>query len=203
MKKLIDARGLSCPQPVVETMRALKEGGFEELEIIVDNEAAKENVSRFLKKSEVSISEILADGNIYHIISKIKKVVKSEDFDANEYPCPVPQKTGRTIFIAKDAIGSGSEELGQKLMKAFLFSLTEIDNKPVRIIFMNSGVKLCITGNDAVNNLKSLQEAGTDILVCGTCLDYFGISDKLEVGIVSNMYDIAEHLIGDEKVLKI
>jgi selenium metabolism protein YedF len=203
MKKLIDARGLSCPQPVVETMRALKQGGFEELEIIVDNEAAKENVSRFLKKSEVVISEILADGNIYHIISKIKTEVTSDNFDANDYPCPIPQKTGRTIFIAKDAIGSGSEELGKKLMKAFFFSLTEIDNKPTRIIFMNSGVKLCTEGNDAAQNLKSLQESGTEILVCGACLEYFGISNKLQVGIVSNMYDIAEHLLGDEQVIRI
>ncbi|MDO9578881.1 MAG: sulfurtransferase-like selenium metabolism protein YedF [Candidatus Cloacimonadales bacterium] len=203
MKKLIDACGLSCPQPVVQTMKALKEGDFDELEIIVDNVAARENVSRFLKKAEVEITKIEEAGKKIHIFARTVKKVESTDFDANEYPCPVPQKNGKTIFIAKDAIGSGSEELGQKLMKAFLFTLTEMETKPARIMFMNSGVKLCTEGNAAVQNLKSLVESGTEILVCGTCLDYFGISDKLEVGIISNMYDIAGHLLGDDGVVKI
>ncbi len=203
MKKLIDACGLSCPQPVVQTMKTLKEGGFDELEIVVDNIAARENVSRFLKKSEVEISKINEIGKKFHIFARTKQKVELADFDAAAYPCPVPQKTGKTIFIGKDAIGSGSEELGQKLMKAFLFTLTEMETKPARIMFMNSGVKLCAEGNAAVQNLESLVENGIEILVCGTCLDYFGISDQLRVGIISNMYDIVGHLLEDEFVIKV
>ena len=202
-KKTIDTSGLSCPQPVVNTMKTLKEGGFEELEIIVDNQAAKENVSAFLTKSQVKIARIETNSGKFHIFTQIKDTVESEDFNANDYPCSIEATEGKTIFIAKDAIGSGSEELGRKLMKAFLYTLTQLENKPACLLFMNSGVKLCVDGNDSLPNLQTLQRNGTDILVCGTCLDYFNISDKLQVGKISNMYDIAGHLLEDEIVIKV
>lgn len=203
MKKLVDTSGLSCPQPVVETRQALKAGGFDELEVITDNEAAKENVSRFLTNSEVKINRIETMGKKFHIFASVGKPVESEDFDSNAYPCSIPSKKGKTIFIAKDAIGSGSEELGQKLMKAFLYTLTQLENKPSCLLFMNGGVKLCTEGNDAISNIKTLLDGGTEILVCGTCLSYFGLTEKLQIGVISNMYDIAEHLVNDAEVVKI
>jgi len=202
-KKVIDTSGLSCPQPVVVTRQALKECGFEELEIIVDNSAAKENVTRFLTKSKVKLTRIETIDNKFHIFVMTKRSIESVDFNKNDYPCSVSQYKGKTIFITNDAIGSGNEELGQKLMKAFLYTLTELENQPTCLLFMNNGVKLCVEGSDSVPNLKTLSESRTQILVCGTCLDYFGISDKLQVGVISNMFDIAEHLLDDDRVLKI
>lgn len=202
-KKVIDTSGLPCPQPVIKTKQILEEGCFEHLEVIVDNLAAKENVSRFLTKSKVKIARIENNAGKFHIFAQIKEAKPSKDFAEDEYLCSVPQITGKTLFITKDALGTGSKELGKKLMKAFLYTLTQLENKPTLLLFMNSGVKLCVEGSDSVPNLKTLSEKGTELLVCGTCLDYFGISEKLQVGKISNMYDIAGHLLDDERVVKI
>jgi len=184
-------------------MQVLKEGGFNELVVIVDNKAAKENVSRFLKKSDAKIIRIETEGSKYHIFAEVKDDMQVDEIKGEDYACDINPITGKTIFIASDAIGTGSDELGQKLMKAFLYTLTTFEQKPACLLFMNSAVKLCIEGSDSISNLKTLSDNGTEILVCGTCLDYYGITDKLQVGKISNMYDIAGHLNDDEKVIKI
>jgi len=110
---------------------------------------------------------------------------------------------GQLIFINSSHLGRGSDELGSILMRSFLFSLTEMEVKPQRIIFMNSGVHLCCEGSPVLDSLLALEEKGVEILVCGTCLDYFQLKEKLCVGKVTNMYSSVEHLLAAEKVITI
>ena len=198
MKKVIDVRGLDCPKPVLRTKKALEQGGFDKLEILVDNKAARDNVSSFLEKSGHKIDrvkETIGDFTIYATIKKAEAKVPEQNEAAST--------AGKTVFISSDSLGIGSDDLGRKLMKAFTFTLTELDTPPNRLLFMNSGVYLCLNDSDSLPNLKILAERGTDILVCGTCLNFFEVSEKLAIGKVSNMYDIADHLLNDPGVVKI
>jgi tRNA 2-thiouridine synthesizing protein A len=197
MKKIVDGRGLACPQPVIKTKNALEEGKFSELEVIVDNKPASQNVQRFAENMGNTVTEILQKAGNYHVIIKTdSKVVEKIEKNKPKISCP----DAKIIFISSNILGKGSQELGALLMKSFLYTLTQLQCKPKKLILMNSGVKLAVQGSEALANLQTLQK-DLQILVCGTCLDYFGLKDKLAVGSVSNMYEIAENLTGPDKVL--
>lgn len=199
MKKIIDVRGLDCPKPVLETKKALDKKEFDFLEIIVDNKAARDNVSRFLTKSGCEIKEVLENKSDFIIKVELGEGGKpGQKAIAEAAPAG-----GKTLFISSNCMGAGSDELGAKLMQAFIFTLTELEELPERILFMNSGVKLCLKGAATLANLNKLSDGGVDILVCGTCLNFFGLSEQLAVGKVSNMYDIAGHLMEDGRVVAV
>jgi selenium metabolism protein YedF len=99
------------------------------------------------------------------------------------------------LLITADQMGMGSEELGRTLMKAFINTLIETTPKPGMIIFMNSAVKLAIEGSPVLESLDKLEKEGVNILVCGTCLNYFELKDKLKKGKISNMYEIVEVML--------
>lgn len=197
MKKVIDARKLDCPKPVLLTKKAIENEEVTQLEILVDNLAARNNVSAFLKKKQIEIDKISETDNHFTIYTK---KIAGRKTVTEEIKTDV---AGKTIFIASDAIGTGSDELGGKLMKAFLYSLNEFDLPPRCLLFMNAGVKLCLKNAESLKNLVLLQEKGVEILVCGTCLDYYNLTSELAVGKISNMYDIAGHLLEDTNVIKI
>jgi selenium metabolism protein YedF len=204
----IDARKLACPQPVVLTKKALAEGSFERLEVMVDNEAAVSNVTRFVNHAgfQVCKTEKTADGFLISIehppsaadsaeskISSVNQNSSSEIFAS----CTVmefPDETVKTVLLGNDTMGKGDRELGRLLMGAFIYTLTQIDRKPGLAILLNSGVKLAVHGAKELEDLQKLEEDGMEILVCGTCLDYYQLKEKLAVGKISNMYDIAEQL---------
>jgi selenium metabolism protein YedF len=199
MKKTIDTSGKACPQPVLMTKEAL-DAEVDELTVIVDNPAAKENVSRFVLKQGHQIQEIKEVGSNYQItIIKSGNAVSSE-VAPEDYSCEVVPSKSKAIFVSKDKVGEGDDELGRNLMKAFIFTLNEVEKTPSHLIFMNSGVKLCIEGAEALPNLQKLEEKGVEILVCGTCLNFFGVAEKLRVGKVSNMYDIASILTAESTI---
>jgi selenium metabolism protein YedF len=202
MKLSIDARGLACPQPVIKTKKALEEEGVTQVEIVVDNPAARDNVSRFARNAGFAVESVTPEGEDFRIIIVEQEALDEEVQSPNQVP-RVMQLGGKVVFIGSDVIGGGSDELGTKLMKAFCYALTEISVPPRQLIFMNAGVKLCVEGSDALGNLQTLAERGVDMLVCGTCLDFFGLSNVLKVGKVSNMYDIAEQLLGEGSVVRI
>jgi tRNA 2-thiouridine synthesizing protein A len=193
--KTIDCRGLSCPQPVIETKKVLE--GMKEgiIEVIVDNVAAKENVSRFASNQGCQV-ESVEEGRNFHLtitkgdVKRDAEPIKTSDLKKEE-----------VLLITADQIGMGSEELGRTLMKAFINTLIEIAPKPGMIIFMNSAVKLAIEGSPVLESLVKLEKVGVNLLVCGTCLNYFEVKDKLKAGKVSNMYEIAEQMFRAEKVV--
>jgi selenium metabolism protein YedF len=199
MKKSIDVRGLTCPQPVLNTKKVLDEGNFSVLEIIGDSEAAKENISSLLHKMNYQLLSTSQVGETFKIMVSGNEKQIHQDVDIKE----VSELLGKVLFISSDKLGKGNDELGAMLMKAFTYSLTELKPKPAAILFMNSGVKLCIKGAETLENLQKLEKSGSKILVCGTCLNYYKITEQLQVGKISNMYEISEHLLGENGVVSL
>lgn len=190
----IDARGVKCPQPVIMTKKALEEIEEGQIISIVDNITAKENVSRLASSMNLEYAIDEKDGCYYISINKIKDN-KNENMN-NEADNIV-------IVIASNKLGSGDNELGEVLMKSYTYALTEVSPVPKTIIFLNSGVKLTTEGSAVLDNIEKLQQAGVEIISCGTCLDFYGLKEKLMVGIVGNMYSIVEKMHNATKVINV
>ena len=194
--RFIDAQGLACPEPLILARKALAEGGFDLLEILVDNAAARENLLKYAAYAHCPVEGVAVEGGRTRIRLLPAAGAAPEDRAA---PAPAPAATGTTqaatVFIARDGIGQGDPELARLLMRGFLFTLTESDIPPLRIILMNAGVQLAVEGSDSLANLRRLAELGVDILACGTCLDFFHLTEALGVGRITNMYEIAEFLM--------
>ena len=186
-RRTVDARGLACPQPVILTRKALAEGGFDLLEVIVDDPGSRENVERFATYAGCAVAGVEQEGDASRVL--ILPAPK-----AARVPGPADLQD-TTVFIAAAGIGAGDEQLGALLMRGFLYTLTESERVPLRIILMNGGVKLAVPGSESLVNLRRLAERGVEILACGTCLEFFQLKEALAVGRISNMYEIAELLL--------
>jgi selenium metabolism protein YedF len=206
MSKIVDARGLACPQPVIKTKNALETN--DGVVVIVDNPVARENVSRLAKSlgCEPNVEE-KPDGT-YIAIFPVDKESRNASSKAG-LSCPprnadTGQKPGPLVItIQQDRMGRGDDELGYVLIKSFIHTLGEVSPAPDVIVFLNTGVKLSVKGSDVVEDLKNLQKKGVQILVCGTCLNFFGLTDELEAGIISNMYDISDTLLSAGKIVSV
>jgi selenium metabolism protein YedF len=202
----IDARGLACPQPVVLAKKALEEGGFEILEMVVDGPSARENVTRFalhaghalesVKEGEGGAATIRIRRTAGAVAEKAERALAAASTCPDgEAKAPIGAEGASTIFISSDRVGSGDEELGALLMKGFIGTLLEASPLPARLIFMNGGVRLAVEGSASLPNLKKLEELGVEILACGTCLDFYKIKEKLAAGRISNMFEISGLLL--------
>lgn len=189
MAKEIDARGVACPRPVIMTKKALDEINEGVIITVVDNEVAKENVSKLAKSMNYEYKVDKASDEHYYI-SITKGKVNEEESNV----CIPDTFKDMTIVFGSNIMGSGSKELGEILMKGYIYTLTESIPFPSTLIFLNSGAKLTTEGSQSLEDLKKLENEGVEILTCGTCLDYYDLSDKLEVGEVSNMYTIVEKM---------
>lgn len=199
--KTIDAKGKLCPIPLIMTKKALVElTENEALEVLIDNETSVKNVTRYLEEMGLKPS-IKNDGSIYHVFVN-KTGEFNESVKAEEY-CSIENNNLSDYIIAfqKDKMGDGAVELGTVLIKAFINSLPEIDIKPKKIIFLNSGIYLALNDSPVIDALKKLEKMGVEIISCGTCLDYYKKKEELGVGIVSNMYIILESLSKAAKVI--
>ncbi|GAF25893.1 predicted redox protein, regulator of disulfide bond formation [Moorella thermoacetica Y72] len=193
VEKVVDARGLACPQPVIQTKKAMESLGPEtELVTIVDNEVARDNVLK-LARSMAWEAEVKEQGSDYYI--RIRKGAMPTT--------GVSLTAGQVLLVGSATLGRGSEELGSILMRNFFYSLSEAEVLPRRVLFFNSGVQLCCQGSPVLDSLLALEQKGVELLVCGTCLDYYHLKDKLCVGSVTNMYTIVEHLMAAEKVISL
>jgi len=196
-KKIVDCRGLSCPQPVIETKQALEKN--QKVTVIVDNPAARDNVARFGESQggRVSIQE-KKDG-IYVTIAKPKDGMRLEQSQSS-----LCSTTGPVVAVIRsDQMGQGPEELGRVLIRAFLHTLTEVSSGPATMIFFNTGVRLTSAGSEVLDDLQALEQKGVVILVCGTCLDYFGLKEKIAVGQISNMYTIVETMLAAGRLITV
>jgi len=184
MSEEVDARGLACPEPVVRTRNALNKG-VQELEVLVDNPTARDNVCRFASSQGCRV-EVEEEGEAFRIaISRA-----AEQAEVSEETAAVEAGGRSVVVLSADVMGRGEDDLGRILLKAFLNTLAESDPLPWRMVLFNRGALLAVEGEDTVEALLNLSRLGVEILVCGTCLDFFGLKDKLAVGTVSNMYDI-------------
>ena len=190
----IDARGKACPAPVIMAKKAISEG-CEELTVAVDNIAAEGNLKRLGNSLKLSVSSEKKEDGFY-----IRFSGKADMND--EKSAAAVCGSGYVVFIGKDHIGEGEGELGKNLMKMALYTLAQSEDVPDSILFMNSGVTLPAGEEQQVtDSLKEFESKGTEILVCGTCLNYYGLSDSLKVGNVSNMYDILSRMQKASKVI--
>lgn len=190
--RILDARGLECPLPVVKTKELLKESK-EAVEILVDNEVAVENLQKFAKVKGYNASSKKENDDYHVIITTDGEVVEEEKASS--------VLKGQVVVITSDSLGS-NKELGKILMKSFIFALTKQDAFPETIIFYNEGIHITTTDNDTLNDLKFLESEGTEIVSCGTCLDFFKKKEELKIGSITNMYDIVERMERAEKVIK-
>lgn len=197
---IVDARGLSCPQPVVLAKKALEFN--KKVKVIVDNETALENVKRLAGKFGCDINVESKGKSIYEI-----QITRGADFNKDQEAFVPSCETGATqygpfvIVVNEDKMGRGNAELGAVLIKAFMHTLAGQAQKPDVMIFYNTGVKLTVQGSEVLEDLKQLEGEGVQLLVCGTCLNYFEVKDKLAAGVVSNMYDIVETMSSAGRLL--
>lgn len=201
---VVDARGLSCPQPVLETKRVIDEQLSDHFRVLVDTETSRENVSRFARNKGFHV-EVRENGQEQFEID-IRRTGADSEPEAEEplMPCPVTDASTRArnvVYVANDCMGRGDDELGQKLMRGFLRTWIDTEPKPWRMIFINSGVRLTTIDDEAVDAVAMLQERGVEVLSCGTCLQFFGLEDKLRVGKVTNMYEVIESMNSATKVI--
>jgi selenium metabolism protein YedF len=201
-EKLVDARGKLCPQPLIMTRKALKELATGQcLRILVDNETSKENVVRFLTDNGFA-SLVREDKGVYTLhVTKTKEDLPKPDAEAY---CTAPAAgTGpHVIVISSDKMGSGPDDLGAILMKAFVNTIKEVKPLPAKIVFYNSGILLTVEGSPLVESLKELESLGVTLLVCGTCVNYFQKQNLVRAGTISNMYVILETLTAAGTVIR-
>lgn len=190
MDKVIDARDLACPEPVILTKKAM-DGGLVNLTTIVNQDAALENVSRLAKSQgySIDVEQVGADSHIH-----MNKGSGLEE-DQQEVQGDV------AILISSRLFGQGEEELGQILMKSFIYALNELDPRIKNMIFVNAGVFLTTEGSPVIEQLSALEKRGVEVLSCGTCLDFYGLKDRLLVGKTTNMYSIVEIMTSSSRAL--
>ena len=189
----IDLKGMGCPLPVIETKKLLESRRVDELNVAVDNGAPRENVTRYLESQgyRVNVEKEQADT----VLLRATKVVGTEITSI--------QKDKRIVVLVDGAtVGRGDDLLGAVLMKSFLHTLKEIEPRPWRLIFINTGVTLAAEGSDLLNVLGELEALGVEIFSCGTCLDFFTLKEKLVAGKITNMYDIVSSLIAATNVIR-
>lgn len=202
MEKTIDCRGMACPLPVVNAKKAAEELHPQDvLTVLVDNEVAVQNLQRFAShQGYVSAGEKKAEKE-YAVVITItggEEAPRQEEIacqrDARE--------KGLLVVLSANTMGTGDPKLGTALMKAFVFALTKQDQLPETVLCYNTGAYLTCEGSDLLEDLKLLESEGVTILTCGTCLDFYGIREKLAVGGITNMYEIVERMEAAGRIIK-
>ena len=224
--KILDCKGFACPKPVILTKKEFENIELSELEVIVDNEAASINVSKFAASIGVNSKLVKKDGLIHVFLTRDQSLSVTGNGDASTSAGtgtgtgvgttePTTTSTGSceimdfrskeelVLLVSSDKLGVGDDKLGAALMKSYLYALTESDKKPKVMLFLNGGVKLTAEGSDVIESIKVLEGLGTEILSCGTCLDFYGLKDKLLIGAVTNMYTIIEKMHNATNTIKL
>lgn len=201
----VNAMGDACPIPVVKTMNALKElKGPGQVETLVDNEVAVQNLTRLANQRGCGVkSEKLGDKQ-FKVTLTVGGGAQPMEETAEEFTCSVPAENRKKVVavIASDKMGEGSDELGKVLMKGFLYALSQQETLPATILFYNGGAKMTCENSPALEDLKSMEAQGVEILTCGTCLNHYGLGEQLKVGQVTNMYVIAEKMTQADLIVK-
>ena len=202
MEKNIDCRGMACPLPVVNAKKAAEElGSGDVLTVLVDNEIAVQNLTRFAEHKGFGVRAEKKGEKEYAVTMSISGAVA--ETGQEEVACAVDtRRKGMLVVLSANVMGSGDPKLGTSLMKAFVFALTKQDQLPDTILCYNTGAYLTCEGADTLEDLKLLESEGVTILTCGTCLDFYGLKEKLAVGSVTNMYDIVERMESAAQIIK-
>jgi len=205
MKK-VDTTGLKCPEPLIMTRKALKEvASGESFIVITDNETSLSNLKRFLADNRTEFT-VTSKGRV-HTLTVKRSNAGTEYTEPAEY-CEVntgeAASSGRSyiVIFSSERMGEGDDDLGLMLTKSFVTTLLESDNKPSHILFYNSGVKLAMDGSLVVEGLLELEKSGVRLLLCGTCVNFYNIRKEIRLGVISNMYEMSEVMLGSDKIIK-
>jgi selenium metabolism protein YedF len=203
-EKIVDARGKTCPEPLIMTKKALKDLALgQKMQVLVDNETSKNNVSRFLADNAVPVHCTEKNGIFVLHVNKTSEELSKPDAASYCSPgTPGEENADNVIVISSDKMGGGPDELGAILIKAFINTIKETQPLPGKIVFYNSGILLAAEGSPVIDSLRELEKSGVAILVCGTCVNYFGKQDRIMAGTISNMYTILETLTAAGKVIR-
>ena len=201
-KHEFNAKGMACPLPVVQTKKLLAE--YDVVETTVDNFVATENLTKLAEQLnyDIDVKKISDEEYIVTISNPAKdKGIPGKEVTEEKTKVIKAQDDSYIVVVNKQIMGHGSEELGKKLMKAFLYTLTEQEVLPKKIIFYNGGVLLVDKNQSHVlEELKVLQENGVEIMSCGACIDYYKVD--LAIGNTSNMYFIVEEMRAADRVVR-
>lgn len=198
MTMTVDARGLACPQPVIETRKAMQQA--EEIVTLVDSDTSLTNVTRMAKKAGWQVNVISKDDEYRIELTRGEALPQAEGLPVGKAEIV---SGPLVLVVSSDIMGRGEAELGSILVRGFFHTLGEVEPLPQTIIFFNTGVKLACEGSQILDDLCALESEGIEMLVCGTCLGYLELKGDLAVGQVSNMYDIAETMLRAGKVVNL
>lgn len=189
----VNAIGDACPIPVVKTRKAMETiKGSEVVETLVDNEIAVENLKKMAGQMGYQVKDQKLEEGKYSVQIMVTEAEKTENIQADICDCRPTVESDKVVVIRSDVMGEGDPELGKVLIKGFIYALSQQKELPKTILFYNGGAYLTCEGSASLDDLKELEHRGVKILTCGTCLNFYGLSEKLKVGEVTNMYEIAE-----------
>ena len=198
MTNVVDASGMACPIPVVKANQALAQMTEGILEVHVDNTVAVENLKRMALQKGLPVKTEQPEDSHYVVTIPVTGAV---DAAMPELTCT--DCAGNTVVaVDTDSMGRGNDELGAVLIKGFLFAVSRLETLPKTVLFYNGGAKLTTEGSASLEDLRLMEQQGVEILTCGTCLNYYGLTDQLAVGSATDMYTIVERLSRAEKVIK-
>ena len=204
----INAMGDTCPIPVIKTQNAIKAlTKADEVEVLVDNEVAVQNLTKLAGSLGCEVKSEKKAEKEYRVViavaeDKVQGQTVREKAEAAEATCIPDARDNTVVVISSDKMGEGEEELGKVLIKGYIYALTQLETLPKTILFYNKGAYLTCEGSASLEDLKSLEAQGVEIQTCGTCLNFYGLTEKLQVGTVTNMYVIAETMAKASKVIK-
>lgn len=201
MTTTIDARGLTCPAPVLLVKDNIENGEVTSLQVQVDNQASCENVTRFLTTKGFTVSE--ARDNSDYVLSAVLDGELPTPGPMTELPASTEAAAKIAVVITGDSIGSGDQELGRKLMISYLKTIKEMGDELWHLIFVNKGVTLTVDTSPVLQDLKEYEDSGVIVLACGTCLEHFGLTARKQVGGTTNMLDIVTATQLADKVITI
>lgn len=193
----IDARNKACPLPVIETKKVLETMTAGSVEVLVDNAIAVQNLCKMAEQKKLK-AESRQEGENCYLVT----ITVTNDSQTKEACSPYEANAETVVALTSATMGTGDDALGEILMKGFVYALTEQENLPKTILLYNGGAKLAVEGAKTLADLKLMESQGVEILTCGTCLNHYGLSDKLAVGSVTNMYSIVEILSKAGKVIR-
>lgn len=201
----VNAMGDACPIPVVKTKNAIKGlAGSGTVCVLVDNEIAVQNLTKMANQKGYGVKSEKLEENKFQVILTVGEGTDEGAAEAvqEDTLCIPDARKNKLVVISSDKMGSGDDVLGTLLMKSFVFALTQLDELPQTILLYNGGAKLTCEGSAALEDFISLDAQGVEILTCGTCLNHYGIQDKLKVGSVTNMYVIAEKMMQAGSIIR-
>ena len=225
MKKEVNAIGDICPIPLVKAKEAIKElNGAGTVEVLVDNEIAVQNLTKMAQQKGYGCESQKVKEQEYKVTLTVGETQSTsgengkenstgnsvedkdnENQNQNESESMImctPAKKNTLVVISSNTMGEGNPELGKTLLKGFIYALVQQDELPDQMLFYNGGAYLTCEGSPSLEDLKSLEEQGVEIRTCGTCLNFYGLTEKLQVGEVTNMYDIVERMSKADRIIK-